>query len=659
MAPSTYPPGPATDSPARDADRAGEAHLTLKRLAGGLKACQLYSVQHQRTTEAIALFLDQAARYVERHGPLAVNVARASFTLDFEERAREDPVVTPLVFSLDARGVKRFAILPGVTMGEVQHLLSALAMPLATVRGLGGVGQLLRNRDVQHIVLQEVAAPLAAAAVAPDAPVRAAPIGAVGRSDRQDEPPAVPETPEQATQFLDALLVRGASETVQDRADSAYHRLEEAERPILSALPRSRPALYRTIAAAIARAAGPEATALRALLVRRAGGDPLAAALVAATPPEMARLLLADASAADVSTAAAAELLERARARPQAPGDSGEFPVAAGPPAAPEHTDLADLDEGEIRLTALHGLVALLRVTRADSAGPLRVAIERELAYLSRRHDIDELERLLIGLGGAVREQESADGHVFLRKLLTRDVVMDFIERAPAEDSDATSEAWEFWQTLRDDLLPVVLQILAEEERPGARTTICRIVARVGRDLLPVITERLADPDWRVVRGIVDILGEIHDPGTVRHLGPLLQHSDLRVRQEAVRVLAEWETPDAIAVLGTALERGDLETRRIVVSRLGTVETPEARALLVRALEGHDAALQEFSVQHEIILALGQTGTPDAIPALEALVRAPFGFMSPRQRALRRAAEEAVQQIHARTQRAATSPEDP
>jgi len=633
----------------------------LKRLAGGLKASQLYSAQHQRATEAIALFLDPAERYIERHGPLTVDVARASFTLDFEERAREDSVVTPLVFSLDARGVKRLAILPGVTLGEVQHLLSALAMPLATVRRMGGVGQLLRSRNVQHIVLQEVAGSEPTAPNAPQALVHAAPTGAAERTGRvrPDEPSAVPETPEQAAQFVAAILTRGPGETVPDRARGAYQRLQDAERSILSALPRSRPPMYRTIAAAVAGAAGPEAAALRALLVSRAGGDPLAAALVAATPPEMAPLLLTDATAANVSTAAAAALLEYGRARPQASGDRGEFPVATAPPDAPEHTDLADLDEAEIRLTALHGLVALVRVTRADSAEPLRGAIERELVYLSRRQDVDELERLLIGLGGAVREQESADGHAFLRKLLTKDLVMRFIERVPDQDSDATPNAWEFWQALRDDLLPVVLRILAEEERPAARMAICRVVAHVGRDLLPVITERLADPDWRVVRGIVDILGEIHDPTTVRHLGPLLQHSDLRVRQETVRVLAEWETPDAFAVLGTALTRGDLETRRSVVSRLGTVESPEAAALLVHALAGRDAAPQEFPVQQEIILALGQTGTLDAIPTLEAFVRSPFGFVSPKQRALRRAAEEAVRQILARAQRAATSSGDP
>jgi HEAT repeat protein len=154
----------------------------------------------------------------------------------------------------------------------------------------------------------------------------------------------------------------------------------------------------------------------------------------------------------------------------------------------------------------------------------------------------------------------------------------------------------------------------------------------------------------RVVRGIVNILGELRDPATLRHLGPLLQHADLRVRQETMRALADWGTRDAIAVLGGALEHGDVETRQMVAAHLGAVGSRAAEAALVRALQSRDAGPQEFSVQQEILLALGRGGSPEALPALEAFVRSPLGLVSPKHRALRRAAEEAVIQILARAE---------
>ncbi len=581
--------------------------------------------------EPIDRFLETVDKYIEQYGPLVLETRRSSFVLDFEDQVREDATITPLVFSLDARGVKRLSFLRGIDAEEIQHLLTILTMPIGNVQAAGGVAPLFRDRKVEHLAFQETGA---AAVGRPDAPANlpATLDRAVERAPRREDVPPPLNDPEQAVRVVQALLTAGPQGTPQARADAAFAGLRGAERAIINALPQDRPALYRNLAQALAASVGPEADALRALIAGRASEDPLAAAI----------------QSAGATGAAAA---------PAAPSDpNGALPVESDLPAVLEFSELTDVDEAGVRLEGVRALSSVLRLMPPETAEPVKAAIEREMTYLPVDRDLGQLARLFIELHEALAQHDSPAGHAFLRKLLPRELMMRFVEPASASDREAAPAAVEeFWDALRGDLLPVLLDTLATEERSTVRKAICRTAARMGRADIATVTSRLGDPDWRLVRGAVDVLEEMHEPGTLRQIGRLLQHSDLRVRREAVRVLAAWGTPEATALVSTTLLEGDAETRRTVAAQLGIVGTPEAQALLIRALSGQDSLPHEYAVHLEIIVALGQVGTPDALPVLEPFVKTSMPLMSPKQRTLRRAAEEAIREIQTRARRTGAS----
>jgi len=152
--------GPSSSPRAHgDADRGEQAALLLKRLAAVFRTCALYSPQHPHTTEGVAHFIDLADRYLERHGPLALQVFRSSFRFNFEQTERSDEQVAPLMAGLHASGARRLSVLPGVDASEIQTLLEVLAMPAATIRQFGGIERALQERSVPHVLLQEVAGP--------------------------------------------------------------------------------------------------------------------------------------------------------------------------------------------------------------------------------------------------------------------------------------------------------------------------------------------------------------------------------------------------------------------------------------------------------------------------------------------------------------------
>ena len=202
------------------ADRLREAQLALRRLATALKASQLYSFQHRNTMEPVDRFLETVDRYIEQYGPLVLEVRRSSFVLDFEDQVREDATVTPLVFSLDSRGVKRLSFLRGVDADEIQHFLTILTMPIGSVQAAGGFAPLLRDRKVEHISFQETGAVADRLEAPPNIPV--ALDRPVERAPRREDMPQPLHDPEQAVRLLSTLLTSGASAAPPDRAEAAY-----------------------------------------------------------------------------------------------------------------------------------------------------------------------------------------------------------------------------------------------------------------------------------------------------------------------------------------------------------------------------------------------------------------------------------------------------
>ena len=88
------------------------------------------------------------------------------------------------------------------------------------------------------------------------------------------------------------------------------------------------------------------------------------------------------------------------------------------------------------------------------------------MTYLPMDRDLGQLARLFIELHDALQHHDAAAGHAYLRKLLPRELMMRFVDPASAGDREAVTAAVdEFWDALRADLLPVLLDTLATEER--------------------------------------------------------------------------------------------------------------------------------------------------------------------------------------------------
>lgn len=154
---STPPARAGRPVPGDELSRAGLADRALKRLAGAYQAARV-SQGGSSAGEPAQQFLELHTRYTERYGPLTLLVTRSSFILETPRTELTDEFIVPLAQSLHARLIRRFSVLPGVSPGEIQHLIATLTAPSDTVLRAGGADRVLRERGVTRIVLEPTGA---------------------------------------------------------------------------------------------------------------------------------------------------------------------------------------------------------------------------------------------------------------------------------------------------------------------------------------------------------------------------------------------------------------------------------------------------------------------------------------------------------------------
>ncbi len=166
---------------------------------------------------------------------------------------------------------------------------------------------------------------------------------------------------------------------------------------------------------------------------------------------------------------------------------------------------------------------------------------------------------------------------------------------------------------LGDEAAPPMLHVLAESESRQVRRALIDRLVKMPAAVTPLLSARLADPRWYVVRNMLSIAAEMERvPEGVDAL-PFRTHADPRVRREAMRVLFRHPVERTRAIC-TALTDEDPRTRRLALSSVGPEGWPEAAVPLLAALATNEEADEDLRVS--AARALGAQGGRLALDAL-------------------------------------------
>ena len=168
-----------------------------------------------------------------------------------------------------------------------------------------------------------------------------------------------------------------------------------------------------------------------------------------------------------------------------------------------------------------------------------------------------------------------------------------------------------------------LLDTLVSEDERSDRIRLLKLLSEVGKDLVPVLLERLPDPmPWYGKRNIIRLLAETGAPKDVEAVLEYLLHEDLRVQQETLQCIVRIGKSEVNYHLLKVLPDVSLCMQVQLVKKLGRVADDSVVEPLARLLE--DCQLYQGKerkvLAEEICRTLGESGSEEAVPVLQKIM---------------------------------------
>lgn len=175
-----------------------------------------------------------------------------------------------------------------------------------------------------------------------------------------------------------------------------------------------------------------------------------------------------------------------------------------------------------------------------------------------------------------------------------------------------------YFDNCRSDQVPRLLDLLSRAERADARGVLIETIAKLGRDHLPLLTQRLEDASRNLVRDVLQVVDRIDPPNKLTIVAKTLRHPQVGVRLEGLKHLAQSADSEALRYIERATEDGDLQLRLGAYRALVQRAPARAAEFFVRAIRADSFDAKDQRERSAIFTALGQTKTEPALRFLSA-----------------------------------------
>ena len=264
----------------------------------------------------------------------------------------------------------------------------------------------------------------------------------------------------------------------------------------------------------------------------------------------------------------------------------------------------------------LRGLYAL------DGAEDMRRALARAtitwLVSALQRVAWDEAQHALQVLNEIDRDRELI-GEELTAALagLDTEAIADRFDEGEASDHNRFAA---FTVALGTPAVGFCVDIMARTVKARARaaavTALCYLCAEDPELLAPW----LADSRWQVVRNVVFVLGHIGGPAVVPLLRTVARHPEPRVRRQLVQALGSVPPEERNPLLIEQLDVRDAQLLATALNMLTREKDPRVARAILTLIESPDFESRDENNQRTLFGALGDIADTPAVPALEALL---------------------------------------
>jgi HEAT repeat protein len=128
----------------------------VRTLSTAHKSLLLYSLAHPRGREAANGAYDLLATLLDRLPEISLGVTEGRMVIEENVIEKKDPVATRLVEALDERGIDSLSLQRGIDREEFTRFLQVLLLKPEKVASLGGYPEILADRRVTHVAMNDV-----------------------------------------------------------------------------------------------------------------------------------------------------------------------------------------------------------------------------------------------------------------------------------------------------------------------------------------------------------------------------------------------------------------------------------------------------------------------------------------------------------------------
>ena len=176
------------------------------------------------------------------------------------------------------------------------------------------------------------------------------------------------------------------------------------------------------------------------------------------------------------------------------------------------------------------------------------------------------------------------------------------------------------------DTVPGLLDMYSRETSVGGRRPVFNLLCMFGERAVREAYKRLRDYRPYYVRNLLILIRRAGDQASIPHVKQLIKHKDLKVRMEALSTLLHFKDPDAVKLLRDTIHSKDPDIASQAIALAGQYRVHEVTEDVLSRLKRVILFESDYTVNEEIISALGEIGDARAIPDLEKLARASWSL---------------------------------
>jgi len=185
--------------------------------------------------------------------------------------------------------------------------------------------------------------------------------------------------------------------------------------------------------------------------------------------------------------------------------------------------------------------------------------------------------------------------------------------------------------SLGPETIPGLVDIFSKDEAVGGRRIVFNLLCQFGDKAVLEAHTRLRDARSYFVRNLLLLIRRVGTPSSIPQVKQLLRHKDPTIRMEALSTLLKFKDAGAIKLLREALlaEDPDLASQAVVLA--GQYRVQEVTTDILARIKRVIFFEADYTVNEEIIRALGEIGDVRAIPDLMKLARSGWTLYPQRQ----------------------------